>query len=239
VSLVAGLEQAFASKRIFYFPNTLDLDGRVSHLQRLRFCRARLQNLYRHHGSFSMRAVCERIRRQATPGDLIMGGHVDFHTAQARIARPLKIITLLREPVARAYSEYHYMRQSFLRKRRLNRFDASVLHKAAGRCDFDSYLDFLSAHREIYGDIACRYLGWDGTEDIERFSTRDVFHWGALEQSGSFARGLAEKLGRSFSLPHANRVAVERSPVTPAQREKLERIYAQDMILYEWVRASG
>jgi hypothetical protein len=236
-SLMCGLEQAFGRGHIFYLPNTLDLDGQVSRLHRLRFWRARFQNLFRHYRTFSMRTACERIARDAAPGDLVMGGHVDFRTAQASIARPLRIITLLREPVARALSEYEYLRRNYLRKPRLSRFDASVLHKAAGRYDFDSFLDYLSAHQQIYGDIACRYVGWDGAEDLTSFIASNVFYCGVLERSDEFARGLASKLGKPFFLPHENRDATERPDVTPSQRAKLERIYARDMVLYEWVMA--
>lgn len=237
-SLMRGLEQAFGRVHIFYLPNTLDLDGQVSRLQRLRFWRARFQNLFRHYRHFSMRAACEHIAREAAKGDLVMGGHIDFRTAQASIARPLKIIALLREPATRARSEYDYLRRNYLRKRPLNRFDASVLHKAAGRYDFDSFLDFLSAHQSVYGDIACRYVGWDGIEDLPAFFSRNVLHCGVLERSGEYARRLAEKLGRPFSLPHENREIAERAPITFAQRAKVERLYGRDMGLYEWVKAN-
>lgn len=230
-----GLTAAFSGCQIFYVPNTLDPDSEVSRLQRLRFLRARYQNLSCRYGTVNMRAVWARIDREAQAGDLLMGGHVDFRTASANISRPLKVITLLREPIARVRSEYDYMRRGYLRKARLNRFDASVLHKRAGRLDFDSFLDFLFAHRATYGDIASRYLGWSGADDLADFFARNVFHCGVLERSGDFARRLSEKLGRPFVLPVENRTTVERPGTTARQRSLLERIYARDMILYNWV----
>src|SRR5215469_918679 len=235
-SLVRGLTDAFAGQRIFYVPNTLDPDSRVSRLQRLRFLRARFQNLSRHYGTVSMRAVWARVDRDSQPGDLLMGGHVDLRTASANLRRPLKVITLLREPIARAHSEYDYMRRGYARKARLSRFDASVLHKRAGRLDFNSYLDFLFAHRAIYGDIASQYLGWNGTDDLAEFFARHVFHCGVLERSEDFAQGLAKKLGRTFALPVENRAAGERPEITGRQRSLLEQIYARDLSLYNWVR---
>ena len=237
-SLMRGLEEALAGRRIFYLPNTLDPDSQVSRLQRLRFLRARFRNLFRHYGSFSLRSAWSRINREAVPGDLVMGGHFDFQTARRHIARPLGIITLLREPVARARSEYDYMRRNQLHKPPLRRFDSSVLHKAAGRYDFDAYLDYLFDRRHIYGDIACQYLGWNGSEQISDFFARHVFHCGVLERSTEFASGLAEKLGRPFSLPHENREPAARPEITPVQRARLEQIYPRDMELYEWVRSS-
>src|SRR5436309_2180296 len=115
-SLMRGLEAAFAGRRIFYVPNTLDPDSRVSRVQRLRFLRARFQNLSRHYGSVTMRAAWKRIEREASSGDLLMGGHVDFRTAASHLSRPLKLITLLRQPIARALSEYEYMRRGYARK---------------------------------------------------------------------------------------------------------------------------
>ncbi|HEX3431573.1 MAG TPA: hypothetical protein VHT03_11865 [Rhizomicrobium sp.] len=234
-SLVRGLEAAFAGQRIFYVPNTLDPDSRVSRLQRLRFLRARYQNLSRRYGTVSMRAVWARIEREASAGSLLMGGHIDFRAAAAHLSRPLKVIAILREPIERARSEYDYMRHGYVRKHRFNRFDASVLHKRAGRFDFDSYLDFLFAHRGVYGDIACQYIGWDGIEELSSFFARHVFHCGALEKSSAFASALSEKLGRPFSLPCENRTVGERPAITARQRALLEQIYAHDAILYDWV----
>ena len=234
-SLMRGLSDAFAGRRIFYLPNTLDPDSKVSPLQKLRFLRARFRNLHRHYGFVSMQSVWVRINREAALGDLLMGGHADFRTVRANISQPLKIITLLREPLARAHSEYDYMRRNQLRKPLLRRFDSSVLHKAAGRYDFDSYLDYLFDHRHIYGDIACQYIGWTGEEAISDFFARNVFHCGVLERSAEFAAGMAGKLGRAFSLPHENREPSSRPDFTPAQGNKLEQIYPRDMELYAWV----
>jgi hypothetical protein len=237
-SLVRGLREAFAGPRIFYVPNTLDPDSRVSRLQRLRFLRARFQNLFRHYGTASMRSVWTRIEREAQSGDLLMGGHVDFRTADAHIDRPLKMITILREPTARARSEYDYMRRAYARKSWFNRFDASVLHKRAGRLDFDSYLDFLFAHRAIYGDIVSQFIGWDGAHDLAEFFARHVFHCGVLDRSEEFARALSQKLDHPFVFPMENRTAGERSEITVRQRSLLEQIYARDLTLYDWVRTN-
>ncbi|MGH6888037.1 MAG: hypothetical protein ACREHF_02385 [Rhizomicrobium sp.] len=236
-SLRRGLAAAFAERRIFYLPDTLDPDSKVSRLQRLRFLRSRWRNLFRHYRSFDIETAFRCIERDAKTGDLVMGGHIDFPTAANGISRRLRIITLLRDPFDRARSEYDYMRRGFLRKPRWGRIDASILHKAAGRYDFDSYLDYLFSHRAIYGDVACRYLGWNGRDDLERFFALNVFQCGVLERSADFATALAEKLGRPFALPHENRVEDERPAFTRAQRAKLEAIYPRDLELYGRVRS--
>jgi hypothetical protein len=129
------------------------------------------------------------------------------------------------------------MRQSYARKVWFSRFDASVLHRRAGRYEFDSYLDFLFDHRGIYGNIVCQYTGWYGAEDLAGFFGRNVFHCGVLDRSSDFSRGLSEKLGRPFVLPTENRTAGERPAITMRQRSILEQIYSRDLTLYEWVRA--
>lgn len=237
-SLRHGLAATFADRRIFYLPDTLDPDSQVSRLHRLRFYRSRFRNLFRHYRTFAIADAFGCISRDAKPGDLVMGGHIDFATVAREIARPLQIITLLREPLARARSEYDYMRRGYLKKPPLSRFDASVLHKAAGRYDFDSYLDYLLAHRAVYGDVACRYLGWNGDEDLARFFAANVFHCGVLERSAEFEQGLSEKLGLAFALPHENRVAVERPTLTRAQGARLEAVYPRDCELYDWVNSN-
>jgi hypothetical protein len=237
-SLMRGLEDAFAGRRIFYLPDTLNLDGRLSRLQNLRYLRSRSQNLFRHYRTVSIARVYRRIAHEAKDGDLVSGGHIDFRTAQANIARNLRSIATLRDPVARVASEYRYLRRGYFRKSVFNRFDAGVLHRAAGRHDFDSFLDFLHDHRELYGDIASQYVGWDGNENLQAFFARTVFHFGVLEDSERFARELSEKLGRAFMLPHDNRTEGAREePVSATQRARIEQIYARDLLLYEWTRA--
>lgn len=236
-SLRRGLAAAFADRRIFYLPDTLDPDSQVSPPQRLRFHRSRLRNLFRHYRSFNIGTAFRCITAEAAPGDIVMGGHIDFATAANGIARPLRIITLLRDPFARARSEYDYMRRGYLKKPRLGRYDASVLHKAAGRYDFDSYLDYLFAHRAIYGDVACRYLGWNGHDDLALFFSANVFHCGLLERSAEFERALSEKLGRPFALAHENQTAAGRPALTRAQITRLEAVYPRDLELYDWVKS--
>ena len=131
------------------------------------------------------------------------------------------MIVMFRDPTGRSRSEYNYYRQAFFRKQAMSRFDATIMHKTAGRCDFDAYLDFMLDHTPAYANLAARYIGWDGNEDLSRLFARDVFHSGVLERSDVFARTLVEKLHRPVSFPHDNRTGKNRVPhVTSAQRRK-------------------
>ena len=236
-SLTAILKDGFADRRIFPLPDTLSLDSNFSLFQRYRSSRSRLQNLWRDHRTLSLAKACERITREAADGDLIDGGHIDFPRAVAGISRRLKMITILRDPAARALSDYNYSREGYFKKPWFNRFDAGILPKAAARYNFEGYLDFLTEHSRRYSNLASRYVGWNGFDDLALFFRRNVFHAGILEKHQRFAQRLSEKLERKLAFPHENRthkVAVLK--ITAAEHAKIERLYGRDFVLYEWVR---
>jgi hypothetical protein len=239
-SLQRLLALAFVGRRIFYLPATLDRDGEISALQRLRFHRSRIKNLLAHYRWPAIGRAFATIDKQARAGDLISGGHLDFPSVKAALAHPLKMITILRDPVARVVSEYNYSRGIYQSRHPLRRGTVATLPAVAGRYDFDGYLDFIAEHQAIYGDPACRYTGWNGTEDLAVFCARDVFHIGVLEQRQHFADGLAQKMGKTLSFPHENRTERETMlDITPSRRGKIERIFARDFTFYEWVKANA
>jgi len=239
-SLTRLLADAFADRRTFYLPTLLDLDGRVTRFQRLRFQRTRARNLFMRYRSTHLNGVIARIRAEARDGDLIDGGHIPFAPLAKEIARPLKMIFIQRDPVARALSEYNYGRESQRRKNPLSRLDAGLLHKIALRRNFEGYLDFQLEHADVYGDVACRFVGWDGAEDLRGHFERNVFHAGTLEDNEVFAARLSEKLGKPLAFPHRNRTdKADETTVSAAARAKIERLYARDFALYEWVRTNA
>jgi Sulfotransferase domain len=236
-SLGRLVRDAFADRRRFYLPTTYDADGQISAFQRARFARSRLRNLLARYRVFDIADACEIIDAQAANGDLIEGGHIDFGAARAHIGRPLKMITLFRDPAQRSLSEYNYARQVYERRNPLRRFTAALMPKMAGTRDFDGFLDFMDEHRAVYGNIASRYIGWDGDEKLGSYFARNVFHAGLLEQRDRFARELSEKTGKPLAFPHENSTTRRtETAITAAQRAKIERIYARDITLYEWAR---
>lgn len=239
-SLRALLAQAFSGQRTFFLPNTRDPDGELSWLQRLRGIRSRRKNLFRHYRIAGFARAYARITCEAQNGDLIDGGHIDFPSVSANITRPLKIITLLRDPYERSRSEYNYARASYFKKPAWRRIDAGIMPKAAARYTFDGFLDYLIERRMQYENIASRYVGWDGTQDLATYFARHVFHGGVLEEAEKFVHGLSEKMEKPLSLPHENRTmgAVE-TAITPAQRMRIEKLYPHDFALYEWQRNHG
>jgi len=236
-SLSRILAQAFAGRRTFFMYDTFNPDTAMSALQRLRFRRSQARNLFRRYRTGDAHKVFEIISREAANGDLIGGGHIDFQSVRANVKRPLKMVTLLRDPAARSLSEYNYARQSYANRNIFNRWDTGVMPKVAGARDFGGFLDFLFEHREAYGNLASRYVGWNGAEDLAGYFSRNVFHCGVLEESERFAAGLSEKMGKRLEFPHQNRLQREAAAeITRAQRSKIEQIYPLDFTLYEWVR---
>jgi hypothetical protein len=233
-SLGHALDATFADRRAFFLPDTLDLDGRYSGFQRWRFRRSRGRALKARYGDPRIETALSVINGEARPGDLVTGGHIDFGFARANLTAPVKIITLLREPAARCVSEYNYARANHLRRDVFKRFDSKGLAKAAGRYNLVGYLDYLLERREAYGDLASRYLGWDGAEPLKAFHERCVFHAGVLEETRAFAFGLSEKLGRPVDLPWANSTLTDRFEGADAEAlSRIEQLYPRDLELYE------
>jgi len=235
-SLERALARTLAGRRRFYVPNTLELDGRLSRLQHLRFRRSQARNLMEHYGTRSLAHALRQVDRESAPGDLLIGGHADFRTLSHHLSMPLKIVTILRNPLDRCRSEYHYSRSNFFRKSPLTRIDSSVLPRMAAKADFDSYIDFLFDHREIYGNIATAYLGLQPWEEIGRFFQRHVFHAGVLEENAAFSRALGEKLGAEVQFPHLNiSGSAEHVAIGTRARRKIELLYARDFEIYEFL----
>ncbi|HEX5280904.1 MAG TPA: sulfotransferase domain-containing protein [Micropepsaceae bacterium] len=237
LSLERALARTLSSRRRFYVPNTLEFDGRLSRLQHLRFRRNQARNLMAHYQTRSLGHALRHIDRESRPGDLLSGGHADFRTLSHHLSTPLKIVTMMRDPFDRCRSEYHYSRCKFLGKSPLARMDCSVLPRIAAKTDFDSYIDFLFDHRDIYGNIATAYLGLQPWDEIGRYFQRHVFHAGVLEQEGVFSRMLGEKLGAIVQMPRLNvSGSAEHVAIGTRARRKIELLYDRDFEIYEFVR---
>jgi hypothetical protein len=238
-SLTSSLQSAFGSRRIFYLPHTLDIEGDISLLQRIRFCRSQMRNLVTHYRTTNVQAAYRTIASQALDGDLICGGHIDFPSVRENLGRPVKMITLFRNPITRCRSEYNYLRHSYFMKPALSRLDAGIRQRTAARFSFHGYLDFLLEYAHAYGDLAARYVGWDGIAPLDTFFAHYVFHSGLLEDRGGFAQGLSLKLGLPLHFPHDNESRISAANVGWPDRAKIERLYPRDFQLYEWQMRQG
>lgn len=239
-SLSACLQSAYAGRRVYYLPNTLDHDGRVSLVQRVRFRRTQMRNLFRHHGTVSLGRALEIIGRECRDGDLIDGGHIDLPSVSRAFVRPPKAISLLRRPEDRIVSEYRYARLSYEQRDPLRRRYMAIRPRVAGRYSFDGYVSFLYENRGIYGDIAAQYLGWDGTGDPRAYIGSIALCIGTLEEADRFAAALSGLLGKTAVLRRLNATSGDEGIcVSNETRRLIEAAYARDIALYEAVREAG
>ena len=146
------------------------------------------------------------------------------------------MISVVRNPGARALSEYNYARNGHRKKWLFQRFDAGLVAKAAHKYNFEGYLDFLREHKNVYGNIACKFLGIEDTRNIATHFAAHVFHIGRLEDLGSFVQGLRAKTGTPVNFPHLNKTASKAATsFGSSESRKLEDLYAQDFELYHWL----
>jgi len=131
-------------------------------------------------------------------------------------------------------SEYNYCREAYWNKPAIWRIDMPLKHRMAGRFSFSGYLDFLLEHRDIYGNLAARYIGWDGYQPLDAYFGRHVFHSGILEDSVGFIQGLARKLGTRAPFAHHNKTALSHASLSAAERAKIERLYPLDLMLHRY-----
>ncbi|MDP1737191.1 MAG: hypothetical protein Q8L23_07105 [Caulobacter sp.] len=236
-SLSRIVAEALSDRTSFYLPDTLRREARISRWQAFRLWRSQAQNLSKHWGVTSLAAALAKIDAAARPGDLLIGGHFDQPTVQAGLSRPVRSIVLLREPADRARSDYNYARQGFLKKKPWQRFDAHLTAQAAGRYGFEGFLDYQLEHPEVFGDLACAYIGWRPGTPLESVLPT-IFCWGVLEEAGAFAARMSDLAGRplTFGVSNATR-EVEQLDISTAERARIERLYARDLELYARCRA--
>lgn len=233
-TLSALARQAFPTARQFFVPNTLDLDGELSAWQRLRHWRHALRHNASQYEVLQQSLAFARISQSIKPGDLVGGGHADFDTCRRALGPTLKFLTVVRNPTTRVISEYAYARAGHKRKPWLSRFDASLTAKAAARYDLEGYVRFLYDRADVYGNLACRYIGLKPGTDMATHIATHAFQIGTVDNMALFARELCRKTGTAASTPHLNATIrkVDHLP-TPRERSFIEQLYARDFELYE------
>lgn len=220
-------------ERRFYLPDTLRREASLSAWQAFRLWRSQTQNLSKRLKVTSLDAAFARIDAEAQGGELIIGGHSDQTTVREGLARPVRFVTLLRDPAARARSDYNYARAGHLKKKPWQRFDAHILAKLAARYDFAGFLDYQLDHPEAFADIACAFVGWRPGEDLETYLATDLWDWGLLEKPEPFTARLAARTGQAASLAQHNLTGrPEKLDITADERRRIERLYARDYELY-------
>lgn len=236
-SLSRLVVEAFPDTPRHYLPDMMRRETQISHWQAFRLWRSQAQSLNKHWKTLSLDKALSEIDAKAKPGDLLIGGHFDQPAVQSGLSQPVKSIVLLRDPVERARSDYNYARQGFQKKRPWQRFDTPLTAKAAGRYDFEGFLDYQLDHRHVFGDLACAFVGWLPGQPLEAILPT-IWCWGVLERSDAFADRVSQLAGRplTFGRTHATR-QIEQIDLSTVERRKVERLYARDLELYARCRA--
>ncbi|WGM37418.1 sulfotransferase domain-containing protein [Caulobacter sp. NIBR1757] len=238
-SLLLMLGEAFAGRRVFYLPDTLRPEAALSRWQAFRLWRSQRQNLMQKLGTASLSAAFARIEAEARPGDLIAGGHSDHGLVRRRLSRPVRFVTLLRDPAARALSDYHYARAGYLKKKPWQRFDAHRLARVAAERDFAGFLDFQLDHAEVFSDPAAAFLGWRQDQPLEPWLADNLWDWATLETAENLAKRIAERLDRPTLFGRHNSTEAGRLEITADERRRIDRLCARDQTLYERCRADN
>lgn len=226
---------AYPQARLFTVPETgATAAGRVTPYEAFRNRRRRLKH-FLGYGAVSEAGMWRRIARDVGDGDIVTG-----HLRYGEPAIPdadLRYITLLRDPAARILSNYNYDRLGFQKRSPARQRYLTGQLQAAGR----SFLDYLhymadAERRSVLPAVA--YVTGDETPaDPFDFLRERYFHWGVLERLDLFAAGLGEKTGREVAPEWGNRTPErERTELTTEERRLIERVFAQDIELYEKAR---
>jgi hypothetical protein len=155
--------------------------------------------------------------------------HFDFRD-NSRIGRPLLPIAVIRHPLYRAVSLYH-----FVRRKKAHR--EHELAMTLGLEEF--YRTASAANPRYYRNLQCRRIA--GVDDarvaLERIEAR-FLGVGFTEHLGAFASALADTMGWPRPAieegePDAPRYDAE---MTPSFREVVLKQNAQDLALYETMR---
>lgn len=150
------------------------------------------------------------------------------HLAQA------ETFAIVREPTERFLSGYDFLRNGGGRDVRIQ---PGPMRRMRQVRTIDDFLDFLEAANGnwLKVDTFARPQSW---YVADRAGIVRVRHLWLLEEAGERLPAFLAAHGAP-GLPHANRTQRERRALTGGQRERLERLYAEDFRLYAALKARG
>lgn len=176
---------------------------------------------------------------------------------QQIVQRPLRIVTILRDPVRRVISHYHHIQRSPDRKYHQKIVDGNL-----------SLIDCLEdpTLRPIFWNMQTRHLGWNPILSREKLLQFDYEPWddpqslpcdederrmvdraketidqaeavGVTEMLDKFFDKVSQTTGLAFAPPKENRMVGQYSAeFGPAELKKIEECCQLDQEVYEYVR---
>ncbi|MGF1650815.1 MAG: sulfotransferase domain-containing protein [Hyphomicrobiaceae bacterium] len=232
-TLVEMVRTALPAAQVYPLPHDQLSKWQTSRLQKLRYLRTRHKTLFYRYGAFSLSKALNHICLHARDGDILAGGHVGFETFR-KVDADVRIITILREPLAVFLSQYNYARMNYENKRGLARLDSSFLERMAAKYSVEGFADALLERQDVMGDHAAPLLAIKNASDIEGRLAQDLFHFGLLEDIGGFAAELSVKLGCKVPLRSANVTGRKAArDLSSATRAKLEQLRPLDFEIYD------
>ena len=228
------VSEALPDSRFFGLPLLASDPGiGITRYDRLRRLRRTLKGFWKGYRTFREAVVWEKIARRAKDGDII-SGHLRYGSPQLP-GLDLQYITLLRNPIERLISDYHYSRHGYLKRSFLQRSYGKGVLRVAGTRSLSDYIHYIHAHRRAFGNPATSYIVGPNTgEDPFEFMRRNYFHFGVLEEMECFSTQLAQKLQRPVAATWSNktrRTADHR--LSPNDMVLLEELLDRDIPLYQ------
>ena len=228
------VEGALPDSRNFRLPLLASDSGvGITFYDRLRRRRRTLKGFWKGYRTFREAVVWQTISQRAKEGD-ILSGHLRYGSPQLPEWN-LQCITLLRNPVERLVSDYHYSLKGFQKRSFLQRcYNKGVLH-VAGTRTLSDYIHYLHEHRQVFGNPATSYVvGSNTEEDPFEFMRRNYFHFGVLEELEVFSTQLSQKLNRPVAAIWSNKTRrTGDQPLSPSDKVLLEELLDKDIALYQ------
>ncbi len=235
-SLGIMVEQSLPSSRHFKIPQLASEAPECLHpAEKFRARRRILQGLVKYR-ALSPEMLWKNVSRTARDGDII-SGHMPYGQPQLP-GWELRYITLLRDPIDRLVSEYHYSRKGYLSRPPWRRLYHKGHAEITGTRSFSDYVRYLCEHRPRFSNPAMRYAtGGETHPDPLSFLKERYFHFGILERMDLFAGQLAEKLGAPTRKVWENKSDAERKAVPSAgDLELMHTLLEKDIAFYNEAR---
>ena len=231
-SLTGVVRDSLPNARHFGMPHSPHpSDGRPWG-ERLRATRSRVRTLAERYRAVTFAQAWRHVEAHASDGDLI-SGHIRYGDP-ALPSFQLNYITLLRDPLGRALSNYNYCRLGYQKRNALRRGYVGGDVRAAGRYSFSGYISYLAERTRGDANVMWAFsIGDREVADPLDFLRANYFHFGVVEHFDLFAAGLGRKLGVQARPRKLNVTPQRVADALPAADKRLfERLFSRDIALY-------